>query len=63
MRENILPERNVEIDDRWSGILGVGLVKEPIVESLSNRVHVGVRLGGMGVAIGSLIGRRLANLV
>ena len=62
MRTAILPNQEFEIETRWSGILGIGTVKEPIVKSVSERVHCGVRLGGMGVAIGSNIGRRLANL-
>lgn len=59
----ILPDQTFKIDMKWSGILGVGPVKEPVVRSVSKRVHCGVRLGGMGVAIGSSIGRRLAGLV
>ena len=59
----IVPQREVEVDMRWSGILGVGSVKEPIVKSVSDRIHCGVRLGGMGVAIGSSVGQRLANTI
>lgn len=63
LREVILPHTSFEVDQRWSGVMGVGTQKKPIVKSLSKRVHVGVRLGGMGVAIGSSIGRNLANLI
>ncbi|TYA74252.1 NAD(P)/FAD-dependent oxidoreductase [Seonamhaeicola marinus] len=59
----ILPNKDYEIDHRWSGIMGVGNKKEAIVKQLGNNVFCGVRLGGMGVAIGSLIGKELANLV
>ena len=59
----ILPNQDVEIEHRWSGIMGVGNHKNPIVEQLSNNVYCGVRMGGMGVAIGSLIGKELADLV
>jgi glycine/D-amino acid oxidase-like deaminating enzyme len=59
----ILPNTNVEVESRWSGIMGVGQQKRPIVKSISNRVHCGVRLGGMGVAIGSLVGKKLADLL
>jgi gamma-glutamylputrescine oxidase len=58
----ILPDTNFEIDQRWSGIMGVGMQKEPIVKQLSNHVYCGVRMGGMGVAIGSLVGKELAEL-
>lgn len=59
----ILPNQVFEIEHRWSGIMGVGTTKKPIVEQLSNNVYCGVRLGGMGVAIGSLIGKELAELI
>jgi hypothetical protein len=36
-------------------IMGMGNSKNPIVSQLSENVYCGVRLGGMGVAIGSLI--------
>ena len=41
----------------------MGATKNPIVEALSENVYCGVRLGGMGVAIGSLIGNELADLI
>jgi glycine/D-amino acid oxidase-like deaminating enzyme len=63
LREVILPGRDFAIEHRWSGIMGMGASKKPIVEQLSENVYCGVRLGGMGVAIGSLIGTELADLV
>jgi glycine/D-amino acid oxidase-like deaminating enzyme len=59
----ILPTTSFEIDQRWSGIMGVGDKKKPIVKQISNHVFCGIRLGGMGIAIGSLVGRELAALV
>ncbi len=59
----ILPNTNVEIEHRWSGIMGVGNQKKAIVKPLSNNVFCGVRLGGMGVAIGSQVGKELADLI
>nr|WP_299071700.1 FAD-binding oxidoreductase [uncultured Allomuricauda sp.] len=58
----ILPRQQVEIDRRWSGIMGVGPQKTPIVKQLSNNIYCGVRLGGMGIALGSLVGKQLADL-
>jgi len=63
LKTTILPYTDFEIDHRWSGIMGVGQHKKPIVKQLSNNVYCGVRLGGMGVAIGSLVGKDLANLL
>jgi len=58
----ILPNAPVEIERKWSGIMGVGTSRQPIVKNLSKNVSCGVRLGGMGIAIGSLVGRDLANI-
>lgn len=59
----ILPNTDFKIAHRWSGIMGLGNSKRPIVEPLSENVYCGVRLGGMGVAIGSLVGQELADLL
>jgi gamma-glutamylputrescine oxidase len=59
----ILPNTSFEIDQRWSGIMGVGSQKKPIVKQLSNHVYCGVRMGGMGVAIGSVIGKEVSELI
>lgn len=63
LRTIILPDTPFEIDQRWSGIMGVGAQKNPILEKIANNVYCGVRLGGMGIAIGSIVGRDLAYLV
>lgn len=63
LKEVILPNTDFKIEHRWSGIMGMGLSKNPIVEQISEHVYCGVRLGGMGVAIGSLIGMELAELI
>ncbi|MGC1473991.1 MAG: FAD-dependent oxidoreductase [Psychroserpens sp.] len=63
LKTTILPHTPFDIDQRWSGIMGVGGQKQPIVKQVSNTVFCGVRLGGMGVAIGSLIGKELADLI
>lgn len=63
LKETILPNINFEIDHKWSGIMGVGNQKKAIVKELSENVFCGVRLGGMGIAIGSLVGKELADLL
>ena len=63
LKTTILPETSFEVEHRWSGIMGVGNQKKAIVKQLSNNVYCGVRLGGMGIAIGSLIGQELAQLI
>jgi glycine/D-amino acid oxidase-like deaminating enzyme len=63
LKNVILPNTPFEIEHRWSGIMGIGNSKKPIVQQISNHVYCGVRMGGMGVAIGSLIGQELADLI
>lgn len=63
LKEVILPNQEYKIAHRWSGIMGIGTHKKPIVSQLSENVYCGVRMGGMGVAIGSLIGKELAELI
>ncbi len=64
LHELILPQQEIKIAHRWAGVMGVGTSnKKPIIKQLSNSVYCGVRMGGMGVAIGSLVGEKLANLI
>lgn len=63
LREQIIPDTEFSIDYRWSGTMGVGTEKGPIIEKIGQNAAVGVRLGGMGVAIGSLIGEKLAHIL
>ncbi len=61
LKSVILPDISFKIDQRWSGIMGVGSQKKPIVKAVSNNVYCGVRMGGMGIAIGSSIGVQLSQ--
>lgn len=61
LHRTILPGQEVKIERRWSGIMGLGGQKTPIVKAISDTVFCGVRLGGMGVALGSLVGKELAQ--
>ena len=58
----ILPHKSYTIDYQWSGIMGVGNTKRPIIKKISPKVAIGIRMGGMGVALGSLIGKELSDL-
>jgi gamma-glutamylputrescine oxidase len=57
----------LEADDlfteEWSGILGVGSQKEPIVQKLDEGLYSAFRLGGMGVAIGARTAYNAVQLI
>lgn len=57
----ILPGQNYEVERWWTGILGVSQHKRPIIRSVGDRISVAVRMGGMGVAIGTLVGKKAAQ--
>ena len=59
----ILNGQSYTITDEWTGIMGLGPVKSPIVQMVSSRVGVAVRMGGMGVALASLTGEEAAELL
>ncbi|HEX8270933.1 MAG TPA: FAD-dependent oxidoreductase [Flavobacterium sp.] len=63
LKKVILPGRDYEVEHRWSGIMGMGSGKLPIVKQISEHVYCGARLGGMGVAIGSMVGAELGDLI
>lgn len=63
LKEVILPSTPFEVDYTWAGIMGVGNTKESIVKHYSENVICAVRMGGMGVAIGSLIGKEASELL
>lgn len=63
MQSTILPQSAFEIDQNWSGIMGVGNSKEVILEKIGPSAIAAFRFGGMGVALGSYIGKSVADMV
>lgn len=65
LREVILPDQkhNYTIDMRWSGIMGMGPEKMPVVEEMAPNVFCALGTGGMGVAIAPELGQMAANLL
>ena len=59
----IFPSEKVSLDMEWSGIMAFGKDKIPIVKKHQNNIVIGVKLSGMGVAIGSEVGKKLAMLL
>ncbi len=63
LQNRILPGTKYEVIQQWSGIMAFGDTKAPIIKNVTDKIAVGVRLGGMGVAIGSMVGEELAGLL
>lgn len=53
----------IEIEHIWTGIMGFGPTKKVEIQKQSENVYAGVGLGGMGIAIGSIIGQKLAKKI
>lgn len=63
LREIILPGfDNIKIANRWSGIMAFGESKEPVVSKFRENIYGAFRLGGMGVALGSMVAKELITL-
>lgn len=59
----ILPDTHYEIDYAWTGIMAFGSDKFPLIVPHGKHIFLGVRMGGMGIAMGSEVGERLADLM
>ena len=59
----IVPGEPYLITDRWSGIMGMGPEKMPIIQKVSDNIFCAVRLGGMGVALAPVIGEKMAHMM
>ena len=53
--EVVLVNTPYRIDSSWSGILATSKDKRPIIQEVSDRIVLAVRLGGMGVAVSNLV--------
>jgi gamma-glutamylputrescine oxidase len=63
LRSQVLVGQKFEMATSWSGILAGGKNRVPIVKNLEANVVLAARLGGMGVAIGSVVGMHAAALI
>ncbi|HLG03726.1 MAG TPA: FAD-dependent oxidoreductase [Bacteroidia bacterium] len=63
LRTMILPGTQFSVDMRWSGTMGLGSKKAPIVKMVGEHVYCAIRLGGMGIALGCLTGEEAADMV
>ncbi|PSR03628.1 MAG: FAD-dependent oxidoreductase, partial [Bacteroidetes bacterium SW_11_45_7] len=61
LQHYFLPHRPYSIEFRWSGIMGFGSGKTPLIEEVQPGVFTAVRLGGMGVALSAQVGDETAG--
>lgn len=61
LKEVILPGKKFTITDRWSGTMGMGSEKMPILQEISKNIFCCVRMSGMGVALAPLLGEEIAE--
>lgn len=62
-RRHIEGAEDASIGQAWTGQLGIGSNRWPIVEQVDEGLWCAVRMGGMGVAIGHGIGKKLAGMM
>lgn len=66
LRDIIIPNQKIEIDTTWAGIMAFtesSKTKTPLLQNYSKNIILGIRLGGMGVALGSKLGEEISNLI
>ncbi len=65
LKKYILTNQPFTVDDSWAGIMGFGSLNEKgsLVKQISRNIVCGVRLGGMGIAIGAEIGQKTSKLL
>ncbi len=65
MMKRILPKgaKKPKIELRWSGTMGMGKIKKPIIQELQPNVFCAVRMSGMGVAIAPIVAQKAVQLM
>ncbi len=65
MMQRILPKgsKKPKIELRWSGTMGIGKIKKPIIQEVQPNVYCAVRMSGMGVAIAPIVAQKVIKLM
>ncbi|MEY4278105.1 MAG: hypothetical protein RL377_109 [Bacteroidota bacterium] len=65
MMKRILPKgaKKPKIELRWSGTMGMGKIKKPIIQEVQSNVYCAVRMSGMGVAIAPIVAQKAVQLM
>lgn len=62
-RRHVAGAEQSAIDHHWTGHLGIGENRWPVVKQVEDGLWCAVRMGGMGVAIGCAMGKKLADMM
>ena len=63
LQTTVMPGEPYTIEHRWSGIMGIGAEKLPIVKKVDDQIFCAVRMSGMGVALAPEIGKKIAAMI
>lgn len=63
LREHIVTEESIEIEQYWSGIMGFTPSKKPLTEWVAHNTIAAIACNGMGVALTPVIAENLAKMV
>ncbi len=55
LKEFVLPGQQYTIEHRWSGIMGMGKQKMPVIKEVQKNIFCCVRMSGMGVALAPVV--------
>jgi gamma-glutamylputrescine oxidase len=62
-QKHILRNKPFEVTHQWSGIMGFGKEKKPIIQQLEENIYCAVRMSGMGVALAPMVAEDVASLM
>ncbi|RYY83937.1 MAG: hypothetical protein EOO15_20410 [Chitinophagaceae bacterium] len=65
LNDVVLPGKkgSYTIEHRWSGIMGMGEEKWPVIREVRPNVFAAVALGGIGVAVAPEVGKMISKMV
>ncbi len=63
LKEVVLPDQTYTIEHRWSGTMGMSPDKFPIVKQLEPNIFCATGMGGIGVALAPVVGKKAAKMM
>jgi gamma-glutamylputrescine oxidase len=63
LKDVVLPGQSYTIEHRWSGIMGMGKKKLPVIKKLEPGIYCATGLGGMGVTLSPIVGEKVAKMM